>query len=374
MSAAPDTILISRSPGETRSALLAGQTLLAVTHRRDGEIQPGAVYLGRVGPRVPGIHAVFVHIGDALPGLLQTKPPWPAEGKTVAVKVMVPPRLGKGAVLSNAGAVPAAAKVPAIVQVAPDPVAGWWALYRSSLRRIICAPRREAPRVQLLLGEAAPVETYTDEDDAFAAFAVDEAIEAALQPEVLLPCGGSLLIEATAAVTAIDVNSGPADPATANGEAIAAIALELRRRNIAGHIVVDVIPSGRRAALPRLLAKAVSDDPVPTQVAGLTPLGMIELTRQRLGLSLAETLLDHPPGVQRLSAASVAYRALRQAVRKAFAENSARLALATAPEVRALLQGPLQPALSEATDLIKGTLMVKARPDFGRERIDLSAS
>ncbi len=373
MSSAPDTILIDRSPGETRSALLAGNTLLALTHRRDGEIQPGAVYLGRVGPRVPGIDAVFVHIGGAIPGVLHVKAP-PAEGKLVTVAVVVPPRPGKGAVVSSAtAAIPAGAKAPALVLAAPDPAGNWWALYRSSLRRIVCAPRREAPRLRSLLGDAAPVETCADKEDLFAAFGVDEAIEAALLPEVGLPCGGSLVIETTAAVTAIDVNSGPASPATANSEAISAIALELRRRNIAGHIVVDIIPAGRRAALPRLLAKAVSDDPVPTQVAGLTPLGMIELTRQRLGLSLAETLLDPAPGLHRLSAASVAYRALRQGGRKAFVENRSRLVLAVAPEVVALLQGPLHLALNEAADLIQGTLQLEARADFTRERIDLSA-
>ena len=61
MGRAPDTILVSRSPGETRYALLAGEEFIEVIHHRDGAIQPGSIYAGRIGARVPGI-------ARALPG------------------------------------------------------------------------------------------------------------------------------------------------------------------------------------------------------------------------------------------------------------------------------------------------------------------
>src|SRR4051812_9456601 len=89
------TIAVSRSPGERRAALLSAGEVVEVVHTRDAAIQPGAVYAGRVGARVPGIDAVFVAIDNGLPGVLKTKTP-PSEGTAVLVAVVVPPRPGRG--------------------------------------------------------------------------------------------------------------------------------------------------------------------------------------------------------------------------------------------------------------------------------------
>jgi len=363
----PDTILVQRSPGETRYALMAGETLIEVVHRRDADMQTGAVYLGRIGAGVPGVPAVFVELGTGLPGVLPMKGRAPPQGTAVPVVMIVPARAGKGPELKPSdAAVPPGAKASALLHAAPEPVSVWWQCYRDGIRGILCAPRREVARVKALLPDA-PVEEGAG--DLFAAHDADEAIEAALGPLVALPCGGSLIIEATAAVVAMDVNSGPADPAAANNDAVTAAALELRRRNIAGHIVIDIIPSRRRAAFPRRLAEALSPDPIAAHVAGLTPLGMIELTRRRVGLSLAETLCGE--GAPGLSAASVAYKLLRDAVRFAEAEKAAGVAVAASPEVVAALQGPLRAALAEARDEIKGEVVLAARAEYPRARVDI---
>jgi Ribonuclease G/E len=175
-----------------------------------------------------------------------------------------------------------------------------------------------------------------------------------------------VIIETTAAVTAIDVNTGPADPDTANAEALVAVARALRQRNIAGHILVDTIPTRRKAALPRVLGKLAADDPQPTRIAGLTPLGMIELTRQRRGLTLAEMLCD-PDG--RLSPETVALKALREAVRFGFKERATQVTIGCAPEVADVLAGPLAPARREAEELLKNAITVRAQSDYSRERI-----
>ncbi len=366
---APDTILVSRSPGETRYALLAGEAVVEVIHRRDGEMQPGAVYLGRITARVPGVNAVFVEIGDTVPGVLTIKHP-PPLGTAIAVTVTVPARGDKGAELKVVDVpIPSDAKVPSLLQVSSEPVTEWLTCYDQGIARITATPRREAQRLRTMLGPAVTV--GDDDGDLFAAEGVDEAIEAGLQQVVPLPSGGSLIIEHTAAVVAIDVNSGPSDPGQANGEAIVAVAAELRRRNIAGHILVDIIPTRRRGVLPRQLAEAFSDDPVTAHIAGLTPLGMIELSRQRLGLSLRETLCDDAGG---LSAASVAYRLLRDAVRFALTEKAAGVTVSAAPEVVALLKGALKPALDEARDIVKGGIVLNPRADFARTRTDVRAA
>ncbi len=364
---APDTILVQRSPGETRYALLAGETLIEVAHRRDAAMQAGAVYLGRIGAGVPGVAAVFIELGTGLSGVLPMKGRAPPQGTAVPVVVIVPARGDKGPELKPAEAeVPAGAKAPTLLKSAPEPVADWWQCYRDGITSIVCAPRRETARVKALLDQDAPVEEGSG--DVFAAYGVDEAIEAALGPIVPLPSGGSLIIESTAAVVAIDINSGAADPTVANKEAVAAVAVELRRRNIAGHILVDIIPTRRRSEFPRLLADALSPDPIAAHIAGLTPLGMIELTRRRVGLSLAEILT----GVDgALTPASVAYKLLRDAVRFAHDEKAAGVTATAAPDVVAALQGPLRAALDEARDEIKGEITLTVREDFARPRFEI---
>ncbi len=369
----PDSILVCRSPGETRYALMAGEALVEIVHRRDGEVQPGAVYLGRVGARVPGASkpgasAVFVDFGDSSPGVLALKGRAPPEGAAVAVLVVVPARASKGAELKPAAVpAPGGAKAPSLLRAAPEPVVAWWRCYRDGIVRIGCAPRPEAARVKALLDADAPVEEEAAADP-FAEHGVDDAITAALEATVALPCGGNLVIEATAAAVMIDVNSGPADPGTANAEAVVAIAGELRRRNITGHILIDVIPGARRSAWPRLLAEALSPDPVSAHVAGLTPLGMIELTRRREGLALAEVLGDGSGG---LSTASIALKLLRDAVRFATSEKCAGVAVTAAPAVVALLRGAMRPSLAEAEHAVKGGISLAARDDLARERFVL---
>ncbi len=371
--AVPDTIFVSRSPGETRAALVSGGDVLEIVHYRDGEIQSGAVYLGRIGARVPGVDAVFVDIGAAQPGILKMKPPFLAEGAAQAVSVVVPPRPDKGCLLKIEPdkVWRSSVKAPQVLAVAPDPVRAWSERYGSAISRFYCQPLTEATRIAAMLGADVPIDAATARENLFADHGIEDAIESSTNPVVSLPSGGSVIIETTSAVTAIDINSGAADPSTANREAITTIASELRRRNIAGHIVIDVIPGKSRGALPRLLAKAMAADPVSSQVAGYTPLGMIELTRQRTGLSLSETLLNEAGS---LSVKSLGLRILRDAVRSVLAAQTARVLLEVAPDVYAALQGELSSAVDEARALIKDDIKLSVRADFSRARFEVRSA
>lgn len=362
----PDTILVSRSPGETRYALLEGETVIEVRHVRDGALQPGAIYAARAGARMPNGKALFVDIGDVDAGVLPVKH-MPSQGAALAVEVMVPARADKGAELKASDVkISHDAKVPSLLRAAPEPVTTWLDCYSDGITRVVCAPRAEATRLKAVLSSA-PIEEHAGSEDVFAAYGVDAAMEAALQPDVTLPCGGSIIVETTSAVTAIDVNAGPAEPRLANAQAVDAAARALRLRNISGHIVLDIIPSKRRSDFVQEMEAALTADPTPANVAGLTPMGMIELTRQRVGLSLAETLCDADG---RLSAATVAYRLLREAVRFAHGAKVAGIRAFAAPDVVALLQGPLRAALTEAEDRIKGGLKLTAREGAAPTRYD----
>lgn len=363
----PDRILVARGPGETRYALTAGETLVEVVHHRDNALLPGQVRFARIGAPAPGMQAVFAGLGEVT-GLIKMNPPYLAEGAGIAATVVVPPRAGKNAELALAPDVPVPAdgKPGALLAPAPDPAAAWWRLHGTTVKEVVCTPRAEAARLKDLL--EAPVTVHAGPDNLFAG--VDASIAEALEPIVPLTCGGTLIIESTAAAICIDVNAGPADADTANGDALAAVARALRLRNLAGHILVDCIPTRRKAALPRLLGGLTSGDPMDVRVAGLTPLGMLELTRRRVGLSLAETLCD---AAGRPSAETIALHALRDAVRFAFSAKAAHVALDVSAEVAQALDG-LAGALAEAGDMIKGEIRLTARPDFARARFEFNAA
>jgi Rne/Rng family ribonuclease len=167
---------------------------------------------------------------------------------------------------------------------------------------------------------------------------VGEIFDLALETRVPLEGGGALIVETTAAFTAIDVDSGGGAPLAANLAAVPEIVRQLRLRGLAGHILIDIIPLKDRQALGRLVAalrEAVAADPTPTHVVGVTPLGMIEMTRERRRASLAEIMLeDRAP--QR-NAETIGLDGLRAALRAALAQPQAKIALAAAPEVVAAL-------------------------------------
>ncbi|MGQ9836764.1 MAG: Rne/Rng family ribonuclease [Cyanobacteriota bacterium] len=135
-------------------------------------------------------------------------------------------------------------------------------------------------------------------------FRVNAVIRQALRPRVDLPSGGYIIIEPTEALTVIDVNSGSfTQSATSretvlwtNCEAATEIARQLRLRNIAGVIVVDFIDMDSRRDQLQVLEhfnKALSSDKARPQIAQLSELGLVELTRKRQGQSLYE-IFGHP--------------------------------------------------------------------------------
>ncbi|MGO1770335.1 MAG: Rne/Rng family ribonuclease, partial [Microbacterium sp.] len=148
------------------------------------------------------------------------------------------------------------------------------------------------------------VERYEDEADPFDAHRITEQIEKALDRKVWLPSGGSLVIDRTEAMTVIDVNTGKfvgsggnlEETVTKNNlEAAEEIVRQLRLRDIGGIIVVDfidmVLESNRDLVLRRLV-ECLSRDRTKHQVAEVTSLGLVQMTRKKLGLGLLETFSE----------------------------------------------------------------------------------
>jgi ribonuclease E len=148
------------------------------------------------------------------------------------------------------------------------------------------------------------ISEYSGTVDPFDEFRVTEQIEKALDRKVWLPSGGSLVIDRTEAMTVVDVNTGKfvgsggnlEETVTKNNlEAAEEIVRQLRLRDIGGIIVVDfidmVLESNRDLVLRRLV-ECLSRDRTKHQVAEVTSLGLVQMTRKKLGLGLLETFSE----------------------------------------------------------------------------------
>ena len=166
------------------------------------------------------------------------------------------------------------------------------------------------------LGHIAPelmskVEKWTGAKDVFSENRVDEQLAKALDRKVFLPSGGSLVIDRTEAMVVIDVNTGKfigkggnlEETVTKNNlEAAEEIARQLRLRDLGGIIVIDfidmVLESNREQVLRRLV-ECLGRDRTKHQVAEVTSLGLVQMTRKRVGQGLIEafsTTCDHCGG------------------------------------------------------------------------------
>ncbi|MBC7952947.1 MAG: ribonuclease E/G [Rhodospirillaceae bacterium] len=204
----------------------------------------------------------------------------------------------------------------------------------------------------------------------FDLYDVEDSIAAACATVVPLACGGRVTIEPTAALTAIDVDSGGATAAEANTQAVGVIARQLRLRNIAGQMVVDFVSGGGKGALFKLVAalkQAVARDPVATHVIGVTPLGLVEMTRERKGPSLPELMQERGTSA---SADAVAFAALRMALKEAPHRPGRGLAVVVAPDVAAALTRRSE-AVAEAEDRLGRKLVIRADSTRAREDVQI---
>ncbi|MFC7706383.1 ribonuclease E/G [Plastorhodobacter daqingensis] len=137
---------------------------------------------------------------------------------------------------------------------------------------------------------------WVEDPDAFARHGVLELIDALLVPEVRLQGGGSMIIEPTRALIAVDVNTGndtsPAAGLKANLAAARDLPRQLRLRGLGGQVVVDFAPCPKkdRHILEQTLRAAFRADTVETTLAGWSPLGNFELQRKRDRQPLSEAL------------------------------------------------------------------------------------
>ncbi len=180
-------------------------------------------------------------------------------------------------------------------------------MYGADVNRIVVDSNTGLKRVKQSLvnwsGGSVPqgllIDHHRDRTSILEYFRINAAIREALKPRVDLPSGGYIIIEPTEALTVVDVNSGSfTRSATAretvlwtNCEAATEIARQLRMRNIAGVIIVDFIDMDSQKDQLQVLEhfnKALKADKARPQIAQLSELGLVELTRKRQGQNIYE--------------------------------------------------------------------------------------
>jgi len=284
----------------------------------------------------------------------------PPEGTAVAVKVLRAPADDKGARVSAKGidvdvkGLKAPARLAAGQGALADLVA------RVQPQRVVCDDAALLRQLKEHAGKDCEAALHSAATALFEAEGLEEEIEALLAPRAELPGGGFLLFEPGQTLTAIDVNAGRSDgrggtaaqAKAVNLAAVPVIARHLRLRALSGLIVVDFLtmksPDDRKA-VAAALRQAVADDPEPCQVFGVSPSGLLEMTRRR-GRAPLHELLCRPCGIagsgRVKTPETLAYEALRAVVAGALGRVVTTITLKAPPEVAAALQGPQAAALA----------------------------
>jgi ribonuclease E len=182
-------------------------------------------------------------------------------------------------------------------------------IFNEDFSRLIVSGDDAWDTLQAYIGHVAPdlvarLERWDGDGDAFASYRIDEQLAKALDRKVWLPSGGSLVIDRTEAMTVVDVNTGKFTGAGGNLEetvtknnleAAEEIVRQLRLRDIGGIIVVDfidmVLESNRELVMRRLL-ECLGRDRTKHQVAEVTSLGLVQMTRKRVGQGLLEVFSE----------------------------------------------------------------------------------
>lgn len=182
-------------------------------------------------------------------------------------------------------------------------------VFNEDFQRLIIAGQEAKATITEYLEAVAPdlverVAAYEGDRDIFDEYRVTEQIEKALDRKVWLPSGGSLVIDRTEAMTVVDVNTGKfvgsggnlEETVTKNNlEAAEEIVRQLRLRDIGGIVVIDFIDmvlESNRDLVQRRLIECLSRDRTKHQVAEVTSLGLVQMTRKKLGLGLLESFSD----------------------------------------------------------------------------------
>ena len=216
---------------------------------------------------------------------------------------------------------------------------------------------------------------YDEDLPLFSKYHLDSQIEETDFTEVTLPSGGSIVINSTEAVVAIDVNSGRSTSQSdveetafaTNKEAAVCIAKQLRLRDLGGLVVIDFIDMADRRhkhTVEKVLRDAVNNDKAKVEIGRISKFGLLEMSRQRLKSSLvsqSHSVCPHCDGRGRVKTAeSAALEALRKIQSAVFAGGMKQIRIHMAPAAALLLLNEKRHVLTEFENRSKTKIVVYA--------------
>lgn len=226
-----------------------------------------------------------------------------------------------------------------------------------------------------------------DTGNLFARFDIEQEIAQALKRKVWLKSGGYIVIDELEALTAIDVNTGKYVGSTdledtvltTNSEAAREVARQIRLRNIGGIIIIDFIDmqnSAHREEILRILNEELKKDKMKAHILGITALGLLEMTRKKVRLSLRHIMEKRCPlceGKGSVLSEDTVYLKLRQDLREAAAVISSDTLVITAhPQVIRRLVGPGGCDLNSLEAELGHRLIIKEKEQLAAENYQIS--
>jgi ribonuclease G len=259
------------------------------------------------------------------------------------------------------------------------------------MRRVLVDAPAEYTRLRHFAASFMPdaverIEQYSGARPLFELHGVEEEISRALDRKVQLKSGGYIVIDQTESMTTVDVNTGayvghrnPEDTVfRTNLEAAVAIARQLRLRNLGGIIIVDFIDMQDAAHREQLLAAlqaALAGDRAQNQIASVSPLGLVEMTRKRTRESLEHLLCEACPTCQGRgfvrSAETICHEIYREALRQSAQFSVEQLLILAHPEVVERLLDEEAPLLADLEQQVGRPVRLQAEALYSLEQFDV---
>jgi Ribonuclease G/E len=315
---------LDRSVGETRAVVTLDGRAEHLIVRRDDEdsrLALGARHVAQVATVEPAIGVAFLDLGQGAQAVLPFRPDArPVRGSAIEVEIRAEPRAGK---LATARLVGAAEGAPRLLAPAPDP--------EEILARLVRSPDRIGGREARMIA--------------------DEAEADALETVHPLPGGGTLAIEPTRALVAVDVDLGERKGSDAkrasrqaNLAALSETARLLRLKGLGGLVVIDLVGRGHDgAALLAAARQAFAPDNPGVAIGPVGRFGTMELSIPRRMRPVAERLCRSDGGP---SDRTLAQRLIRRLAEEGEAQPGARLLARCAPDIARAAE-PLGRALAD---------------------------
>lgn len=230
------------------------------------------------------------------------------------------------------------------------------------------------------------IEHYPGERPIFDLYSIDDEIQKALESRVQLKSGGHLYIDQTESMTTIDINTGAfvghrnleETIFKTNLEASQAIARQLRLRNLGGIIIIDfidMIDDEHKRQVLRALEKSMASDRARHHICEVSPLGLVEMTRERIRESLEHILCEPCPVCRGRGSIktrqTTCYEIFREIIRESRQFEAGQFLVLAAQDVVSVLLDDESESLAELEAFIGKPIKLQAETGYTPEQYDV---